>query len=236
MKRILSLFCIFSMLFTITGCTFQTYSIDYDDATVYVTPKTKAKPGDMVSVVVNTPEGADFFLYVNGYELSPHKQNATQLTYEFMMPYNDVYITHDIKEFPDMNDIRIPASMQCLRISYSTEFAFSGKYVIVRNMQEADALFAGFSLAYAENIQTYPENFFENNLIVAFLQHEGSGSVSHSLDCVTFKDGVLTITINRHVPSIGTCDMASWLCVTAISKQALPDMFGVEIISQEKGV
>lgn len=237
MKKILCLICILSMLFTAAGCASkQTYAITYDDVLLYVTPVTEARPGDVVPVVLNAREGASFLLTVNGKELSPHDRDEYFLTYEFVMPYNDVRIEHTTEEVKEVNNITIPASMTCHRISYSTEFAFDGKYMIITNSEEATRLFAGFSLAYADQIEPYPDGFFDNNIIIACLQHEGSGSVGHSLKNAIMREGKLFITITREVPYIGTCDMASWLCLISVSKKALPPAFDVTILTENKEV
>ncbi len=229
MKKILCLICILTLLFT-TGCaSSQQFAVSYDDIMLYVTPVTSAKPGDIVPVKVNAKEGASFHLYVNDIEMSPHAKDEYFITYEFVMPYNDVSIKHTIEEEKEMTDITIPASMQCHRIDYSTEYAFDGKYMVITNSEEATRLFAGFSLMYADKIEPYPENFFDNNIIIACVQHEGSGSISHSLSSVKMNGDVLTVTIHRNVPYIGTCDMASWLCLISVSKTALPPIFTVEI-------
>lgn len=135
-----------------------------------------------------------------------------------------------------MQDITIPATMSRHRISYATEFAFEGKYTVVTNSDEATQLFAGFSLAYPDEVKPYPTNFFDNNILIACLQHEGSGSIVHTLKSVRMNNNVLTITINREVPYIGTCDMASWLCLIAVSKNSLPPVFDVEITMEKQEV
>ena len=236
MKRILCLLCILALTLTITGCTSKSYTVHYDDIMLYVTPTTEAAPGQMVQVIVNAKEGASFLLNVNGVELSPHDRDEFFITYEFVMPGHDVTISHKIKEEKEVNDITIPASMQRHRIDYSTQYAFDGKYMIIRNSDDATSLFAGFSLMYADKIEPYPEGFFNNNIIIAYLQHEGSGSVGHSLKSVIMQDNILAITINREVPYLGTCDMASWLCLIAVSKTALPPAFDVEITIEKKEV
>ena len=236
MKRILCLICILALSLTITGCTSTTYTVYYDDIMCYVTPVTEARPGDMVQVIVNAQEGASFLLNVNGVELSPHDRDAHFITYEFVMPGHDITISHTIEEEKEVNNITIPASMQRHRIDYSTQYAFDGKYMIIRNSDDATRLFAGFSLMYADKIEPYPEGFFDNNIIIACLQYEGSGSVGHSLENVIMQDNILTVTINREVPYLGTCDMASWLCLIAVSKTALPPAFDVEITIEKKEV
>lgn len=233
MKRLLSMLCILTLLFT-TGCaSSQQFAVSYDDIMLYVTPVTSAKPGDIVPVKVNAKEGASFHLYVNDIEMSPHAKDEYFITYEFVMPYNDVSIKHTIEEEKEMTDITIPASMQCHRIDYSTQYAFDGKYMVITNSDEATRLFAGFSLMYADKIEPYHENFFDNNIIIACVQHEGSGSVGHSLKGVILNENLLTVTINREVPYIGTCDMASWLCLISVSKNMLPPAMEIDIVVEK---
>ena len=105
--------------------------------------------------------------------------------------------------------------------------------MVINNSDEATRLFAGFSLIYADKIEPYPENFFDNNIIIACVQHEGSGSVGHSLKGVILKENLLTVTINREVPYIGTCDMASWLCLISVSKNMLPPAMEIDIVVEK---
>ena len=230
MKRLLSMLCILSMLFTAAGCAFsKTYTINYDDIMVYVTPVTQARPGDVVTVVVNAQECASFLFYTNDALLSAHTRDEYFITYEFVMPFNNVTITHIEQEELTMNQLTIPATMRTYRIDYSTPYSFEGEYVIVTNREESEKLFAGFSLRNTENIQPYPKDFFENNILIACVQYEGSGSVTHSLKNVTLNNDQLFVTITRNVPSIGTCDIATHLCLISVSKKALPEDMSVII-------
>lgn len=232
MKKLISLTLCLLILVGATGCSFARYNITYDDASFFIETIDSAKPGDVIKLRTLNSEKAYF--YTNGVALSPKHKDETYTTYEFIMPPHDVHITHVMEEEPMNTPISIPASMQCLRISYSTEFAFTGKYMIVRNMEEASALFAGFSLAYPDKVETYPENFFENHILVAYVQHEGSGSVSHSLKKVFNEEGMTKIVITRHVPYIGTCDMASWLCLISIDKTMLSDPLVLQILTEQE--
>lgn len=232
MKKIFCLICIL-ICFGTTGCSSATFNVEYDDIMLYVTPVDKAAPGDIVQVKVNAKECASFLFYVDEALLSAHAHDEYFITYEFIMPYHDVKITHIEQEEPEMNQLTIPATMRAYRIDYSTPYSFDGKYMIVTNREESEKLFAGFALQYAETIEPYGENFFENNILVAYVQHEGSGSVSHSLKNVVMEEDTLFITINRHVPYIGTCDMASHLCLIAISKNSLPSTFETVIRTEE---
>lgn len=237
MKKILCLTCILALLFAITGCSpNKTYNIYYDDIMFYVTPTTQARTGDVVQVIVNSREGASFTISMDTLILSQQDIDDNLIIYEFVMPAHDVSITHKMEEQQQMNTIQIPASMSRHRISYETDYAFSGQYMVVTNPDEANLLFAGFSLAYADKIEPYPNNFFDTNIIIAFVKHEGSGSIGHSLKSATVNGNTLTLTINREVPYIGTCDMASWLCLVSVSKSMLPHGFVAQIRIVDKEV
>jgi hypothetical protein len=225
------------MLIAITGCSSsKVYNIYYDDIMLYVTPTTSAHPGDVVQVIVTAREGASFVIFMDALILSQQDVDGNLIIYEFTMPAHDVSITHQMEEQQKMNTIQIPASMSRHRISYETEYAFSGQYMVVTNPDEANTLFAGFSLAHADKIEPYPNNFFDTNIIIAFVKHEGSGSIGHSLKSATVNSNTLTLTINREVPYIGTCDMASWLCLVSVSKSMLPHGFVTQIAIIDKEV
>ena len=45
---------------------------------------------------------------------------------------------------------------------------------------------------------------------IAVTLTENSGSVSHTVEDVTFSDGSCQVLLSRNVPEAGTCDMAAW--------------------------
>ena len=118
--------------------------------------------------------------------------------------------------------ICIPSVMTCHRIDYSTEYKFDGPCKIVETTEEMKTLLSGFSFRHEDELKAYDSNFFSNCAVVAFLQHEGSGSIGHSLKCAEISDRKLSITIYREIPAIGTCDMASYLCLVSIPRDILP--------------
>ena len=66
----------------------------------------------------------------------------------------------------------------------------------------------------SEVADAYPAEFFENAHLLAVVEEEPSGSVSHSLD----PQGLLwdSVTVLRHVPSEGTDDLAAWLILAEV--------------------
>ncbi len=234
MKYILSLLCIFAILLC-AGCATQSYDITYDDATLFKLPVSSAKAGDVVQLRLDKREGVSFYIHVNDITLSPHDFDENDIIYEFIMPQHDVHITYTKEELPMNNNIRIPSAMTRHHIDYSTEYKFNGPYMMVGTIAEAEALFAGFAFRQEDIPKPYATNFFDNFVLVAFVQHEGSGSVGHSLKCVELLENELTITIYREVPALGTCDMASYLCLVSIPRNILPQVLStrVNVIDKE---
>ncbi len=57
----------------------------------------------------------------------------------------------------------------------------------------------------------YDDNYFNNQILIIVLLEEGSGSNRHEVKSLNYlDDGNLTISIERTIPEIGTCDMAQW--------------------------
>lgn len=222
--------------YNMMGCTSNTFHIEYDDIMLYVTPISEARPGDVVQVHVTAREGKSFLLYANDILLSMHQRDEYFITYEFIMPYRNVTVTHSIQEEPQMNPIVIPATMQTHHIDYSTPHTFNDDYHIITTKEDAEKFLAGFSFHDTEKAEIYTEDFFQKNIIVACMQHEGSGSITHSLKNVILDANHLNITIVRHVPSIGTCDMASYLCLIAISTQCLPTHYNIAISTIQENI
>ncbi len=217
-----------------TGCSTPSYKITYDDSTLFKLAVSSTKAGDVVQLRMDKREGASFYIHANDILLSPHDFDENDIVYEFIMPQHDVHITCIKEELPVNNNIRIPSTMTRHRIDYSTKYKFNGPYMIVGSVPEAEDLFAGFAFKQEDIPTPYATNFFDNFVLVAFVQHEGSGSVGHSLKCVELLDNKLTITIYREVPSIGTCDMASYLCLVSVPRDILPQVLSLSIQALDK--
>lgn len=229
MKKVLCLICILFCVY-MTCLSSPAFNITYDDALLYTNPIRNAEPGELVQIKVNIIEDASFSIFIDDILLSENTKYEDFVMYEFIMPNHDVKISHTIDERKfNMTNITIPATMKTYRISYATEHAFNGEYMIVTDKEMSEQLFAGFVLRNPENIQQYPRDFFENNILIAYVQYEGSGSVTHSLKNVTLNNDQLFVTITRNIPSIGTCDIATHLCLISVSKKALPEDMSVVI-------
>ncbi len=59
-------------------------------------------------------------------------------------------------------------------------------------------------------ISKYTEDYFKSHSLVMILLQESSGSNRHNVRSAEVQDGVLTVTVERILPEMGTCDMAQW--------------------------
>ena len=65
--------------------------------------------------------------------------------------------------------------------------------------------------------EQYDEVFFSENFLVLITVSENSGSNRHEVTSIEEDNGVLNIEIERHLPEIGTADMAGWLITIELS-------------------
>jgi len=75
--------------------------------------------------------------------------------------------------------------------------------------------------------ETYGDEFFQNNMLIFVLLEEGSGSVSHTVTDVSLIGGVLTVGVTRHIPEMGTADMAEWHIVIEAPKEFYSEDYNV---------
>lgn len=100
-----------------------------------------------------------------------------------------------------------------------TEFITSySAWQLCCSVSEANA--AHMDPAFLAGLGALNQEFFaEKSLLLLFLV-EGSGSRRHRVDEVAVKDGELTVTVTTLYPEIGTCDMASWVILIPVDKEA----------------
>lgn len=58
--------------------------------------------------------------------------------------------------------------------------------------------------------EKYDDAYFENQVLLAVLLEEGSGSIRHEVERVGYDSGKAVVEIKSIVPEAGTCDMAWW--------------------------
>lgn len=65
----------------------------------------------------------------------------------------------------------------------------------------------------------YDDKFFEEKMLAVTVVNENSGSIGHKVTGVELtSDGGAVISIERSIPEVGTCDMASWLILVELDK------------------
>ncbi len=69
--------------------------------------------------------------------------------------------------------------------------------------------------SYVENKETA---FFDDHYLILIKLQEVSGSIWHELDTLEVENDTLMVTLNAHVPEIGTTDMAAWHLIIEVPK------------------
>ena len=70
----------------------------------------------------------------------------------------------------------------------------------------------------SEAFKHYDASFFKSYALAVIDFEETSGSNRHEVTDAKAKDGLLTVTVKRIVPEIGTCDMAHWYILVPIER------------------
>ncbi|MDQ2085597.1 dockerin type I repeat-containing protein [Herbivorax sp. ANBcel31] len=83
---------------------------------------------------------------------------------------------------------------------------------VIKSNSQLMNMFSDYLSEEAEEILSeYDDEYFDTGELVFIALEEASGSISHELAEKVFKDGLLTVDIERFVPFIGTDDMAYWV-------------------------
>lgn len=82
------------------------------------------------------------------------------------------------------------------------------------------------TLGFLDALASYDDNFFENQDLIMVILEEPSGSIRHQVQAVQLSPSNLNRiqyfvqpVIERVIPEAGTCDMAEWHILIAISKE-----------------
>lgn len=145
---------------------------------------------------------------------NPTEQPAEPQPPEVPVAYEAQYVrtdggyTEDV-EFPG---VRIIQSVQELQSYYDT-----WRDVFYLERWEPD--YADTSFGFLAACDRYDDAFFEKNYLLFVLLEEGSGSIRHEvLGVAQAQDGTLSVSIDRIVPEVGTCDMAQWHIILELSR------------------
>ena len=122
------------------------------------------------------------------------------------------YTQHDIKpaEYPD-------DSIHYIRLSWKSSADYP-QVVFIRNKAQYESLFAGNQSDQNNGFvfnPKYNDEFFRDHALVVIFTSESSGSNYYT--GVKINSDKNEIYINRYIPEVGTCDMASWAIVCEVS-------------------
>lgn len=106
-------------------------------------------------------------------------------------------------------------NVQCFRVGWQ-----DGSYPQTQVITSQPALEA-FLAAHENGWETeaprcYTKEWFQAHKLLAVVLSEGSGSVSHEVTAVSAHE----VKINRYVPQVQTCDMAEWLIMIELDRDA----------------
>ncbi len=82
----------------------------------------------------------------------------------------------------------------------------------------------------ADALKGCDDTFFAANELVLIVLEEGSGSVSHTVSEVALDSGSLIVPVLRHVPEVGTCDMAEWHIVLTVPAGTVSEQNDISVI------
>ena len=101
---------------------------------------------------------------------------------------------HDLRKYYENN-----------RDMYQFGLSFNGETSM------AETVFSGSSV--------YNDCFFDKSILVFVVLEEGSGSVRHNVESILPENNLLSVTITRVLPEIGTADMAAWHIMLVLDKE-----------------
>ncbi|MBE6713587.1 MAG: hypothetical protein E7580_08810 [Ruminococcaceae bacterium] len=88
------------------------------------------------------------------------------------------------------------------------------------DLERKEPVYSDTTVGFLDACDRYDSTFFEDRQLVMVILCEPSGSNRHSVDYVkASSDGKLHVSIQRIVPEVGTCDLASWHVLIEVKKE-----------------
>lgn len=104
------------------------------------------------------------------------------------------------------------------RVRIGWKEAFTGGVILIESRAALEKMIATDG-SVLEEYAKYDDKFFEKKVLAITTVNENSGSIGHKVTGVELlADGLATITIERSVPEVGTCDMADWNILIEVDK------------------
>lgn len=79
----------------------------------------------------------------------------------------------------------------------------------------------------------FTKEFFEDNVLYAYVKSEPSGSILLLTKSVQLQNDILTLYMERIVPEVGTEDMATRICIFGISREKIKNVRTVNVLISE---
>lgn len=209
------------------------YPITYDNMVFFTQqPPSEAKAGETIQLLVAEDQNVNIFL--NGAKLNFVSKNDSAVVYEFVMPAESVYIQSEYIHDEESSDhapitMLVPAQFNRFRITGDMSLTPMQARIIETNeaFQDFIQAYSFYDANDAEDL--LPMDLTKHKLIV-FQLTENSGTITHTLKSVELTGNVLTISISKSQPDMGTCDIANYLCVVPVSKALVPTGCSVSIV------
>jgi len=86
-------------------------------------------------------------------------------------------------------------------------------------LERREKVHSDTAIGFLDACDQYDETFFEDNYLIFVLLEESSGSIGHEVRGVQqTADKKISISIDRKIPKVGTCDMAEWHIILELSR------------------
>lgn len=119
----------------------------------------------------------------------------------------------------------LPFAAQAIRTNGYDESRRYPIITLITNVNELKAYIDAHEDEYdlngfAEASEAYDDAFFEDLCLALVVLEEFSGSVRHEVEQVVSDDAAVRIQIVRHLPQMGTADMAQWHIIVELPAHA----------------
>lgn len=112
-----------------------------------------------------------------------------------------------------------------------------GAYKLVNDTQQLAELLSAIT-GMGKNVtlpETYNEAFFDQYRLVLVPMQSASGSVRYEVE-TSFNGELITITLTAKMPEAGTADMADWLVLVPLARNAYPEGVQIDLLANQSPV
>lgn len=105
-----------------------------------------------------------------------------------------------------------------------------GSFTLVNSADEVTAIVSALG-EMGKNVtmpESYDEQFFQEYRLVLIPMQSGSGSVRYAAQ-TKFDGETVTVALTAEMPQVGTADMADWLVLVPLARDAFPEGCLIEV-------